>query len=49
MVQRTVESGSDKNTLLLDYTNHYNKGMTKCFIQVEWHKTNGGEAPGRTV
>ena len=32
----------DKNTLLLDYTNHYNKSQNACFIAVEWH-FNGSE------
>jgi hypothetical protein len=27
----------DKNTILLDYTNHYNKSQNKCFIEVEYH------------
>src|SRR2546423_1239255 len=26
-----------KNTLLLDFTNHYNKRMNKCFVMVEYH------------
>jgi len=28
---------SDKDTLLLDYTNHYNKSLNKCFVVVEYH------------
>jgi hypothetical protein len=28
---------ADKNTILLDYTNHYNKAQNKCFILVERH------------
>jgi hypothetical protein len=28
---------SDQDTALLDYTNHYNKTMNKCFISVEYH------------
>jgi hypothetical protein len=28
---------SDKDTLLLDYKNHYNKASNKCFIFVEYH------------
>jgi hypothetical protein len=27
----------DPKTILLDYTNHYNKKVGKCFIMVEWH------------
>jgi hypothetical protein len=27
----------DKDTVLLDYSNHYNKKLGKCFILVEWH------------
>lgn len=27
----------DQDTILLDYTNHYNKEMNKCFILVEYH------------
>jgi hypothetical protein len=27
----------DKDTLLLDYRNHYNKNLNKCFIFVEYH------------
>ena len=27
----------DKDTLLLDFTNHYNKKVNKCFIFVEYH------------
>jgi len=27
----------DSGTILLDYTNHYNKAMNKCFILVEFH------------
>ena len=28
---------ADKTTVLLDYTNHYNQKMNKCFIEVEHH------------
>src|SRR5580765_997419 len=28
---------SDKDTALLDFTNHYNKKQNKCFILVEYH------------
>jgi hypothetical protein len=31
----------DKNTVLLDYSNHYNKAMNKCFIFVENHYNLG--------
>jgi hypothetical protein len=27
----------DKDTILLTYTNHYNKSQNKCFILVEYH------------
>jgi hypothetical protein len=27
----------DKDTILLDYTNHYNKKSNQCFILVEYH------------
>jgi hypothetical protein len=27
----------DKDTILLDFTNHYNKKLNKCFILVEYH------------
>ena len=27
----------DKDTILLDYSNHYNSKVGKCFIIVEWH------------
>jgi hypothetical protein len=27
----------DKDTILLDYTNHYNKKTNQCFILVEYH------------
>jgi hypothetical protein len=27
----------DKDTVLLDFRNHYNKAENKCFISVEWH------------
>jgi hypothetical protein len=30
---------ADKDTLLLTYTNHYNKSQNKCFIFVEYHYT----------
>jgi hypothetical protein len=30
---------SDKDTLLLTYTNHYNKASNSCFIFVEYHHT----------
>jgi hypothetical protein len=34
---------TDKDTLLLDFTNHYNKSMNKCFILVEYHYSVGKE------
>jgi hypothetical protein len=27
----------DRDTIILDYWNHYNKAMNKCFISVEFH------------
>jgi hypothetical protein len=34
----------DKDTTLLDYTNHYNKAANKCYIEVEYHfRTPGGK------
>ncbi len=32
---------SDKDTLLLDFTNHYHKGLNKCFVLVEYHYSYG--------
>jgi len=34
--------GRDKDTILLDYTNHYHKGLNRCFILVEYHYAYGG-------
>ncbi len=31
----------DKDTELLDFTNHYNKSLNKCFILVEYHHSLG--------
>jgi outer membrane murein-binding lipoprotein Lpp len=31
----------DKDTVLLDYSNHYNKAQNKCFISVEYHFHSG--------
>jgi len=34
----------DKDTVLLDQRNHYNKSLNKCFVFVEYHyKTMGGD------
>jgi len=33
----------DKDRLLLDFTNHCNKSMNKCFILVEYHYSVGKE------
>lgn len=33
----------DKDTLLLDFTNHYNKNLNKCFILVEFHYSTDKE------
>ena len=35
---------SDKTTLLLNYTNHYNASLNKCFIEVEYHYRLFGES-----
>ncbi|MGC2420091.1 MAG: hypothetical protein WA405_00405 [Candidatus Acidiferrales bacterium] len=35
---------SDKNTMLLDFNNHYNKALNKCFILVEYHYSTGVSA-----
>jgi hypothetical protein len=37
-------STTDKTTILLDFTNHYNKRLNKCFISVEYHYSLGGDA-----
>lgn len=34
-------SGRDRNTLILDFTNHYNLAKNKCFVQVEFRFTLG--------
>ncbi len=39
----------DKDTILLDFTNHYNKKLNKCFVLVEYHYNsnfagNGGSS-----
>lgn len=31
---------SDKDTLLLNYTNHYNKAKNRCYILVEYHSNS---------
>lgn len=31
----------DKDTMFLDFTNHYNKSLNKCFILVEYHFSFG--------
>lgn len=31
----------DKDTQLLDFTNHYNKKENACFVFVEWHFSQG--------
>jgi hypothetical protein len=35
----------DKDTILLDFSNHYNKKENKCFIFVEYPYNNGFGAP----
>jgi outer membrane murein-binding lipoprotein Lpp len=32
----------DKDTILLDYTNHYNVKKNQCFVTVEYHFNTGG-------
>jgi hypothetical protein len=32
-----ASSRNEKQTILLDFTNHYNKASNKCFILVEYH------------
>jgi hypothetical protein len=34
----------DKDTVLLDYSNHYNQTQNKCFIYVEYHFHTGADA-----
>jgi hypothetical protein len=29
----------DKDTIILTYTNHYNKRLNNCFVYVQWHYT----------
>ncbi len=41
-------SSWDKNTVLLDFTNHYNKKLNKCFILVEYHYDSHFAGPGGT-
>jgi len=31
---------ADKNTLMLDFTNHFNKHLNRCFVLVEHHRKN---------
>lgn len=38
----------DKNTLLLDFKDHYNKRENRCFILIEYHYNLEIAAPGRT-
>jgi hypothetical protein len=28
---------SDKDTIILDFTNHYHRKMNSCFIEIEYH------------
>jgi hypothetical protein len=41
-------SSRDKDTLLLTFTNHYNKKQNKCFILVEYHYNSKFAAPGES-
>lgn len=36
----------DKDTILLDFTNHYNVKQNKCFILVEYHYKSNFAGPG---
>jgi len=36
----------EKDTALLDFTNHYNKKSNKCFIFVEYHYNSNLAGPG---
>jgi hypothetical protein len=36
----------DKNTILLDFTNHYDAKLNKCFILVEYHYKSDFAGPG---
>lgn len=36
----------DKDTILLDFTNHYNAKQNKCFILVEYHYKSNFAGPG---
>jgi hypothetical protein len=29
--------GGEKNTIMLNFTNHYNVAQNKCFVVIEWH------------
>lgn len=39
--QNWNSSSRDKDTMLLDFTNHYNKKSNTCFILVEYHFGSG--------
>jgi hypothetical protein len=36
----------DRSTILLNYTNHYNGALGKCFILVEWHYNEANSKDG---
>jgi hypothetical protein len=36
----------DSATILLEYTNHFNISLGKCFISVEWHYNEAGSRNG---
>lgn len=36
----------DKGTMLLDYHNHFNRSLGKCFILVEWHYADAASKTG---
>jgi hypothetical protein len=38
----------NKDTVLLDFRDHYNKSENRCFIFIEYHYNSEMAAPGRT-
>lgn len=41
--------GRDKDTILLNFTNHYDKNLNKCFILVEYHYNSNFAGPGGSL
>jgi hypothetical protein len=39
----------DKDTVLLDYSNHYNKKLNRCFISVEYHYDSNLGGPNASL